>query len=287
MPNRVFVLDTNKKPLTPCRPVRARQMLSEGRAAVYRRFPFTIILKEALSEAEPSPVTLKVDPGSKTTGIVLVQDGKVIFAAELEHRGQQIKDALEKRRAIRRSRRNRKTRYRKPKFQYCAEKTSDRPAGWLAPSLKSRVDNLQTWFMRFFKLCDLTQISMELVRFDTQLMQDAEVSVVEYQQGEAQGYEIQQSVSSVSVLQREEGQSDRYRVWVSEHPITSQETTQGCQRGQLCSLGDVWHVQVNRLARRSGNWRSHQVQSHKARLSQSPLDRCSLRRQVGTDYRVG
>ena len=96
-------------------------MLNEGKAAVYRRFPFTIILSEAKPDAQPLPVTLKVDPGSKTTGIALVQacpggDGKVIFVAELEHRGQQIKDALEKRRAIRRIRRNRKTRYRQARF---------------------------------------------------------------------------------------------------------------------------------------------------------------------------
>ena len=115
----------------------------------------------------------------------LVENGKVIFAAELEHRGQAIKDALEKRRAIRRGRRNRKTRYRQARFQ-----NRTRPVGWLAPSLKIRVDNLQTWFTRFFKLCNLTQISMELVRFDMQLMQDAEVSGIEYQQGTLLGYEI-------------------------------------------------------------------------------------------------
>ena len=130
---------------------------------------------------------LKVDPGSKTTGIALVSKSKVIFAAELSHRGQAIKDALESRQAVRRGRRNRKTRYRKPRFL-----NRNKPRGWLAPSLKSRVDNLQTWFTRFFKICNLTGISMELVRFDTQLMQNPEVSGVEYQQGELQGYEVRQ-----------------------------------------------------------------------------------------------
>ena len=185
--NFVFVLDTNKQPLSPCHQAVSRKLLREGKAAVYRRFPFTIILKRAVDNPIVEPVTLKVDPGSKTTGIALVQDGKVIFAAELEHRGQQIRDALEKRRAIRRGRRNRKTRYRQPRFD-----NRTRPPGWLAPSLKSRVDNLQTWFTRFFKLCNLTQISMELVRFDTQLMQDAEISGIEYQQGEVQGYEVKE-----------------------------------------------------------------------------------------------
>lgn len=198
MQNSVFVLDTNKQPLSPCRPSIARKLLRDGKAAVYRRFPFTIILKRAVElsggplGAVP-PITVKVDPGSKTTGIALVQvsasstTGKVIFAAELEHRGQAIKNALESRSAIRRGRRQRKTRYRKQRFL-----NRTRPSGWLAPSLKSRVDNLQTWFTRFFKLCNVQSISMELVRFDTQLMQDAEVSGVVYQQGELAGYEVRE-----------------------------------------------------------------------------------------------
>ncbi|MCA8838050.1 MAG: RRXRR domain-containing protein, partial [Proteobacteria bacterium] len=100
-------------------------------------------------------------------------------------RGQQIKSDLEKRRALRRGRRGRKTRYRKPRFL-----NRTRPQGWLAPSLKSRVDNLQTWFVRLYNLCPIASISMELVRFDTQLMANAEISGVEYQQGELAGYEV-------------------------------------------------------------------------------------------------
>lgn len=192
MQNLVFVLDTNKQPLSPCRPSVARKLLRDGKAAVLRRFPFTLILKRAVDPRPKGtrpvpPVQLKVDPGSKTTGMALVQDGKVIFAAELTQRGQAIKDALESRRAIRRGRRQRNTRYRQPRFL-----NRTRPVGWLAPSLKSRVDNLQTWFMRFFKLCNLESIAMELVRFDMQLMENAEVSGVEYQQGELVGYEVRE-----------------------------------------------------------------------------------------------
>jgi hypothetical protein len=153
-------------------------LLRKGKAAIFRRYPFTIILKRAV-EATPSPVQLKLDPGSKTTGMALVQDDKVVWAAELTHRGQQIKDALETRRAVRRNRRQRKTRYRRPKFADALAKTTARSEGWLAPSLKSRVDNLRTWFLRLFKLTPITSISLELVRFDTQLMQDAELTSVE------------------------------------------------------------------------------------------------------------
>ena len=116
MQNFVFVLDTNKQPQAPVHPGQARRWLQEGKAAVYRHFPFTIILKDAVVDSDAPAVQLKIDPGSKTTGMVLVQSGNgsrreghrsptVIFAAELIHRGQAIKDALESRRAIRRSRR--------------------------------------------------------------------------------------------------------------------------------------------------------------------------------------
>ena len=68
---RVFVVDTNKKPLSPCTPARARMLLRKGKAAVYRREPFTIILKYEIEEPVP-PVELRIDPGSRTTGIVVV-----------------------------------------------------------------------------------------------------------------------------------------------------------------------------------------------------------------------
>jgi 5-methylcytosine-specific restriction endonuclease McrA len=188
--NYVFVLDTNKTPQAPIHPAAARKLLGDGKAAVWKTFPFTLILKVAV-KVEPPPVTLKVDPGSKTTGIVLTRGETVIFAAELMHRGQAIKDALESRRAIRRGRRNRKTRYRQPRFDNRARRAPG-SKGWLPPSVKSRVDNLQTWLVRFVKLCNVRAISMELVKFDTQLMQDAEVSGVAYQQGELQGYEVRE-----------------------------------------------------------------------------------------------
>src|SRR5215475_10954809 len=103
--NRVFVLDTDSKLLTPCRPARARSMLKSGQAAVFRRYPFTIILKRTLPHAEVEGLRLKLDPGSKITDLVLVEEksGQVVFGAELRHRGQQIRDSLTSRPALRRA----------------------------------------------------------------------------------------------------------------------------------------------------------------------------------------
>jgi len=144
-------------------------------------------LKKAV-DGKPDFVTLKIDPGSKTTGIVLVtQQNQVIWAMELTHRGLQIKTALEKRRAVRRNRRNLKTRYRKPRF-----KNRKRPEGWLPPSLMHRVFGVKTWADRLTRLAPVGSVVQELVRFDTQKMQNPELSGVEYQQGELFGYEVRE-----------------------------------------------------------------------------------------------
>lgn len=186
MSNHVFVLDTNRKPLTPCKPGMARSLLKAGKASVFRRYPFTIILNKEV-DANPEPLELKLDPGSKVTGIALKQGNHIIFAAELQHRGQQIKEALLSRRQLRRSRRNRKTRYRPARFL-----NRTRPEGWLAPSWQHRVDTLMTWVHRFRRLAPVGRITQELVRFDLQLMENPEISGVEYQQGELQGYEVRE-----------------------------------------------------------------------------------------------
>jgi len=187
--SKVFVLDTKKRPLTPTHPARARQLLHKGKAAVYRRYPFTIILKREVINADKQPLRLKIDPGSKTTGLAILNDrtGEVLWAAELQHRGQKIKSALDSRRSIRRSRRNRKTRYRKPRFN-----NRKRPEGWLPPSLMSRVYNLETWVARLRRYCPITAISMELSKFDTQKITNPEISGIEYQQGELVGCEVRE-----------------------------------------------------------------------------------------------
>jgi 5-methylcytosine-specific restriction endonuclease McrA len=185
--SKVFVLDTSHHPLTPCHPAVARKLLTAGKASVYRRFPFVMILHRGVEHPSVPPLRLKLDPGSKVSGLAVVNEvtGEVVFAAELEHRGQRIKDRLEARRAVRRNRRQRKTRYRKARFA-----NRRRKAGWLPPSLESRVQNTLTWVARIRRWCPISAISLELVKFDTQLMQQAEISGVEDQQGELAGYEV-------------------------------------------------------------------------------------------------
>ena len=203
----VFVVDTNKVPLAPCHEDRARRLLKSGKAAIYRRYPFTIMLSRTVENPhemhsvpqskmavwEPNAfvpdLRVKLDPGSKTTGIAVVDDqsGKVVFAAELSHRGHTIKESLDSRRAIRRSRRARHTRYRAARWQ-----NRRRKEGWLPPSLQSRIANTLMWVARLSRLCRITAISMELVRFDMAVLENPEISGVEYQQGTLAGYELRE-----------------------------------------------------------------------------------------------
>ena len=149
-------------------------------------YPFTITLKE-VSQATVQELELKIDPGSKTTGIAIVQGEKIIFGAELTHRGQTIKQSLESRRSLRRSRRNRHTRYRPARFL-----NRVRTQGWLAPSLQHRVETTLTWVKRLIKVAPISSISQELVRFDLQQIENPEISGIEYQQGELLGYEVRE-----------------------------------------------------------------------------------------------
>lgn len=196
--SKVFVLDTDKKVLDPIHPAQARQLLRNQKAAIFKKFPFTIILKESKPDVIVQPLRIKIDPGSKTSGIALVNDatGEVVFGANLEHRGLAIKASLEARRGVRRKRRYRKTRYRKP-IKKKAEKQRkkqrlERRSKRLNPSLMSRVYNIITWVKRLAKVANIKSISVEFVSFDMQKIRNPEIKGKEYQQGTLQGYEVRQ-----------------------------------------------------------------------------------------------
>ena len=193
----VFVLDKKGKPLMPCSEKRARQLLERGRARVHKLTPFAIRLVDRLVEDSIlQPVRLKLDPGSKRTGLAIVRESSspegdcnlhVIALAEILHRGPLISKKLAARRSMRRARRSRKTRYRAARFA-----NRRRPAGWLAPSLKHRVVTTEAWVRRYCALVPITALSLELVRFDLQKMENPEIGGVEYQQGTLAGYELRE-----------------------------------------------------------------------------------------------
>ena len=184
--SRVFVLDRRGDPLMPCHPARARKLLGKGRAVVVRLHPFTIRLRDRVG-GETQEVGLKVDPGAKTTGLALVrEDGEVLFLAEIGHRGERIRKSMRQRAGYRRRRRSANLRYRKKRFD------NRRSGRKLPPSLQSRVDNVASWTDRLRRRAPVTSIACEVVRFDTQALENPEIAGAEYQQGTLAGYEVRE-----------------------------------------------------------------------------------------------
>ncbi len=185
----VFVVDKDRKPLGSGPSGSCAVSPHIGACRVLRRYPFVLIMKEVKPDAQPAPLRLKIDPGSKTTGVAVVNDatGDVVWAAELTHRGSQVKEHLDQRRECRRSRRQHHTRYRQPRFN-----NRTRLKGWLPPSLVSRVQNILTWVERVRRYAPITALSFELVRFDTQLMEQPDITGLEYQNGTLAGWEIRE-----------------------------------------------------------------------------------------------
>src|SRR5262249_50880725 len=157
--SKVFVRDQARRSLDPVHPGYARWLRAPQKAAVWRRFPLTSTLTAQQPGVPVRPLRLKVDPGSKNTGLTLLAEatGAVVWATELRHRGGQVCQHLAERRAVGRNRRQRKTRCRTPRFA-----KGRRRAGWMAPSLASRVPNVLTWAARLARLCPGGALWLEL-----------------------------------------------------------------------------------------------------------------------------
>jgi 5-methylcytosine-specific restriction endonuclease McrA len=191
---RVFVLAKGGTPLMPCAPARARQFLTQRRAVVVTLYPFTIRLRDRLA-GTIQPVVLKLDPGSKTTGLAIVReqptpDGPIhhaLWLGELTHRGAQIHNALLQRANFRRRRRSANLRHRAPRFD-----NRIRPAGWLPPSLRHRVETVQSIVRRLSLSVPIVRVDLETVRFDTQALANPEIGGLEYQRGTLFGTEVRE-----------------------------------------------------------------------------------------------
>lgn len=184
--NHVFVLNADKTVLNMVNPARARKLLSQKKAAVFRTFPFVIILQNQVINPSLKQYNIKIDPGSKWTGFAIQCGDEIVFRMELEHRGILIKSKLETRANFRRGRRSRNLRYRKKREYH------KKQSGWLPPSLMHRVLTTETWIKRFCRYCSVSSIEVEQVRFDMQKIANPEISGIEYQQGTLWGYEVRE-----------------------------------------------------------------------------------------------
>ena len=160
----VYVLDINGQPLMPTtRHGKVRRLLNSHLAKVVKRCPFTIQLLYQ-STKEIQPVSLGVDAGSKHIGMAATTEKKVVYQEELSPRNDVVK-LLSLRRASRSSRRSRKTRYRKPKFN---NRVHSKHKGWLAPSVEVKIQEHITAIKRICQILPISEIQVETAEFDFQ-----------------------------------------------------------------------------------------------------------------------
>ena len=175
----VYVLSIKGKPLMPCKEAKARHLLKEGKATVIRREPFVIQLKFEC-ENKVQLITLGVDAGAKHIGLSASTKKKELYASEVVLRTD-ITELLSTRRDLRRARRNRKTRYRQPRF---LNRVKAKHKGWLAPSIQNRINAHLKVVDNVCKILPVTKIIVETASFDIQKIKNPEINGEEYQQGE-------------------------------------------------------------------------------------------------------
>lgn len=177
----VFVQNKHGEAVMPCKPRKARILLKEKKAKIVSYKPFTIQLLNGSSGYKQN-VNVGIDLGAKHIGIAMTSQENVLTKGEIELR-QDVKSLLDTRRTYRRSRRSRKTRYRKPRFQ-----NRKREDGWLPPSIESRVKNTFHWIDQFCSLVPDPTLRVEIGKFDPHKMINPKIQGVDYQQGQTYGY---------------------------------------------------------------------------------------------------
>lgn len=178
----VYVLNTEKKSLMPCKEAKARRLLKQNKAKIYKKEPFTIQLL-FICENQTQDIALGVDAGSKHIGLSATTEEKELYAADIELRNDII-DLLSVRRQNRRTRRNR-LRYRKPRFN---NRVHSKNSGWLAPSIEQKIQTHFKAVEDIHKLLPIIKIIVETASFDIQKIKNPEIHNEEYQQGEQLGF---------------------------------------------------------------------------------------------------
>lgn len=176
----VYVLNKNGQPLMPTnRHGNVRRLLKSDKAKVVKRCPFTIqLLYDTTTHTQN--ITLGVDAGSKHIGVSATTKSKVLYKADVELRND-IVSLLSTRRQNRRTRRNRKTRYRKPRFN---NRVSCKKKGWLAPSVRQKVNTHLTVVAKVHQILPITRIIVETASFNIQKIKNPMISGTDYQQGD-------------------------------------------------------------------------------------------------------
>ena len=178
----IYVRSKEGKALMPSeRGGRIGYLLRHGKAHVVSRVPFVVQL-DYESTTYTQEVSLGIDAGSKHIGVSASSEKRELLAAQVELRSDVTK-LLSSRRELRRTRRNRKTRYRKSRFD-----NRKRKDGWLAPSVAQKVESHLKVIRLAHKLLPITKTTIEVAQFDAQKIKNPDIKGDEYQQGEQMGF---------------------------------------------------------------------------------------------------
>ena len=175
----VYVINQHDKPLMPCSARKARLLLKTGKVKVICREPFTIQLKFGSSGYKQS-ITLGVDAGAKHIGLSASNVKREVYSTEVVLRTD-ITELLSTRRELRGARRNRKTRYRQPRF---LNRIKSKKNGWLAPTIQNRINAHLKVVDNVCKILPVAKIVVETASFDIQKLKNPDINGIEYQQGE-------------------------------------------------------------------------------------------------------
>ncbi|MBR4314602.1 MAG: HNH endonuclease [Lachnospiraceae bacterium] len=187
----VYVIGQDGQPLMPTnRHGKVKHLLKDGKAKVVRTCPFTIKLLYRSTNYTQN-LTLGQDTGSGTHGnAVYAENGKIIYMSKVIVRND-ITDRMTQRAKYRRSRRNRKTRYRKPRF--LNRKNSIRNDRF-SPTMVSKIQSHKREIDYIKSILPITTIVLETGQFDTHLMKNPMLANEKvrhwgYQKGTNYGFE--------------------------------------------------------------------------------------------------
>lgn len=178
----IYVRSKDGKVLMPTeRCGKISYLLRHGKAHVVSRVPFVVQLDYETS-TYTQDVSLGIDAGSKHIGVSASSEKKELLAAQVDLRSD-IVNLLSTRRELRRTRRFRKTRYRKVRFNNRKKKD-----GWLAPSIEQKVASHLKVIRLVHDLLPIDKTTIEVGQFDAQKIKNPDIKGEDYQQGEQIGF---------------------------------------------------------------------------------------------------
>ena len=182
----VFVIADDGTKLMPTNSVKARKLLKNNKAIIYKYHPFTIKLLYPTTH-DIQDIELTVDAGYLHIGMSVKSEKHEYASRQYDL----LLDEVEKhndQRKYRRTRRNR-LRYRKARWN-----NRHKAKGWFAPSIRHKIENHINLIKKYIEVAPIKNIFVECGQFDIQLMKALiEGKLVpegaDYQRGEQYGYD--------------------------------------------------------------------------------------------------